>query len=123
MPVQCRKVPTNVNFGMKDLFFFIVYVMMALPIPQLMHAIFGSLAWPMCWHGEFRLRASGTESMRINSMTSDHRWYLLMTPQSLLFLQLCEWMQIPGWLQVFVFATPCMILKRTLKREQQDWCT
>ena len=43
MPVQCRKVPTNVNFGMKDLFFFIVYVMMAVPIPQLMHAIFGCL--------------------------------------------------------------------------------
>ena len=56
--------------------------------------------------------------MRINSMTSDHRWYLLMMPQSRLFLQLGEWMQIPGWLQVFVFATPCMIPKRTLKREQ-----
>ena len=55
--------------------------------------------------------------MRINSMTSGHRWYLLMMLQSRLFLQLGEWMQIPGWLQVFVFATTCMILKKTLMRD------
>ena len=37
--------------------------------------------------------------MRIDSRTSDHRWYLLMMPQSRLFLQLGELMQIPGWLR------------------------
>ena len=47
MPVQRGKVQNQkVNFGVKDLFFFIVYVMMALPIAQLMHAIFGGLVWP-----------------------------------------------------------------------------
>ena len=43
---------SRVNYGMKDLFVFIVYVMMAVLIPQLMHAIFGSWAGPLYWHGE-----------------------------------------------------------------------
>ena len=32
---------SRVNYGMKDLFVLIVYVMMAVLIPQLMHAFFG----------------------------------------------------------------------------------
>ena len=56
--------------------------------------------------------------MRINSRTSGHRWYFLMILQSRLFLQLGEWIQIPGWLQVFVCAMPCMIPEKTLMQEQ-----
>ena len=41
--------------------FIIVYVMMALPDPQLKHAIFGCWAWPWYWHGSLHLRASGIE--------------------------------------------------------------
>ena len=35
------------KLGLKDLFFFAVYLFMAIPMPQLLHFSFGSWAWPM----------------------------------------------------------------------------
>ena len=36
----------KVQTGAKDLFTFAVYLMMALPIPHMLHYAFGSWAWP-----------------------------------------------------------------------------
>merc|ERR1740121_2058232 len=83
----------RVQLGLKDLFVFLVYLLMALPIPQLLHAVFGSWAWPQYWYGdEAPADVWSWEYMRVNSMVSDHRWYLLMVVQVRVFMQICEWL-------------------------------
>lgn len=100
----------RVGLGMKDVFVFVVYMMMALPIPQLMQYIFGSWAWPAYWgyDGEKPKGIWGWDYMQMNSYTSDHRWYLLMMLQSRILMQLFEWARLPSWLQVALFAVPCV---------------
>ncbi|CAE7030861.1 unnamed protein product [Symbiodinium sp. CCMP2592] len=71
--------PPSVKFGMKDFFVFIVYMAMALPLPQILHFIFREYAWPIDWGGGMEpTNEWGWSYMQVNSYTSDHRWYLGM---------------------------------------------
>jgi len=109
----------RVKLGVKDLFTFAVYLFMAIPMPQLLHFFFGTWAWPMYWNGHAPPASPwGVDFMSTNSLTSEHRWYLLMVLQARVFMQLGEWMRLPGWLQVFVFACPCLIPSSTLKMHE-----
>jgi len=103
--------PPRVKLGLKDVFVFMVYLMMALPLPQLMHMIFGSWAWPVFWSGgnEAPQDEWGWDYMRLNSDTSDHRWYLLMILQTRIFLQIGEVIGVPGWAQVIFYGATCAI--------------
>lgn len=47
--------------------------------------------------------------MQMNSYTSDHRWYLIMVLQARIFLQICEVLRAPGWLQGILITIPCFI--------------
>jgi len=104
-----------VKFGLKDLFVFAIYLMMAMPFGPIMHFIFGPWATPVAlqdvdnyWNWEY---------MNKHSYQSDHRWYLFMVFQARLFLQLCEWVEVlgkkrwqgftfPGWLQLLIVIVP-----------------
>merc|ERR1712151_215442 len=103
----------RVKFGLKDLFVFLVYMLMALPIAQILHLIFRSWAWPVYW-GEGVEAPSysemwGWDYMEHNSQTSDHRWYLLMVVKARLFMQIGELISCPGWLQALIYFVPCVI--------------
>jgi len=103
----------KVNLGMKDVFVFIVYMLMALPIPQLMHYLFQGWAWPLYWEGgveapDFK-EMWGWDYMQRNSNTSDHRWYLLMILQTRIFMQIGEKINCPGWLQAALYFLTCVV--------------
>jgi hypothetical protein len=96
-----------VNLGLKDLFVFIIYMMMAVPFGPLMHIVFGPLAWPIWWGGNPAPSSNWNwEYMQVQSYQSDHRWYLLMVLQARIFMQLGEWARCPGWLQSLLIIIP-----------------
>jgi len=99
--------PPRVNLGVKDLFVFLVYLLMALPFPQLLHFIFRDWAWPKYW-GDFGAPKNiwGWDYMQVNSYTSDHRWYLIMVLEARLYLQICEKLGLPWWVQGLVASVP-----------------
>jgi len=106
----------RVNLGLKDLFVFAVYLMMALPFAQLLHLVFGSWAWPHAWgdlpSGDAIPTLSNMWSydyMRVNSLTSDHRWYLLMVLEARILLWVGEKLRLPGWLQSILYFIPCVV--------------
>jgi len=107
--------PPRVKLGLKDLFVFLVYMCMALPIPQLMHYIFQSWAWPVYWGQDDGVMVGPPSSMwdyrymQYNSLTSDHRWYLIMVLEARIFLQICETARCPGWLQVIIYGLTCAV--------------
>lgn len=102
---------SKVNFGLKDLFVFGVYMAMALPITQMMHFVFWKYAWPINWERDLGepTNAWNYSFMQQNSATSDHRWYLLMVLEARLFMQICEWLKAPGWLQSLIILIPCCL--------------
>jgi amino acid adenylation domain-containing protein len=113
-----------VKFGMKDLFVFVIYLMMAMPFGPIMHFIFGSWATPVHYQEDTPPMDNywNWQYMNEHSYQSDHRWYLFMVLQARFFLQVCEWIEklgqkrwqgfyVPGWLQIIlciipVFAAP-----------------
>jgi len=99
----------KVNFGMKDFFVLMVYMAMALPIPQILHFIFRDIAWPITWGGMTPTNEWGWTYMQVNSYTSDHRWYLGMVFCARAFLAIFERLQAPGWLQGIVATIPCLL--------------
>eukprot|EP00437_Effrenium_voratum_P004477 CAMPEP_0181435406 /NCGR_PEP_ID=MMETSP1110-20121109/20316_1 /TAXON_ID=174948 /ORGANISM="Symbiodinium sp., Strain CCMP421" /LENGTH=1047 /DNA_ID=CAMNT_0023558939 /DNA_START=36 /DNA_END=3177 /DNA_ORIENTATION=+ len=100
----------KVNFGLKDLFVFLVYMAMALPFPQILHFIFRDIAWPISWGGaDPPANEWGWDYMKVNSYTSDHRWYLGMVFCARAFLELGERLQVPGWLQGILATIPCLL--------------
>merc|ERR1719456_220666 len=71
------KKESRVNLSLKDLFVFGVYLAMALPFPQIMHMIFGGLAWPVNWGTRAAPTGDwGWSYMQENCWASGHRWYL-----------------------------------------------
>jgi len=92
---------------------------LALPLPQIFHFIFQDLAWPVYWgrlgpNGDGALRPAPDNNwdwsyMQFNSYTSDHRWYLIMVLQARVFLQICELMHLPGWVQGLIISIPCFL--------------
>ncbi|CAE7476612.1 unnamed protein product [Symbiodinium microadriaticum] len=66
--------PPSVKFGMKDFFVFIVYMAMALPLPQILHFIFREYAWPIDWGGGM-------------APTNEWGWSYM---QARLYLEICE---------------------------------
>ena len=73
----------------------------------------------MYWNGETPpANVWGVDFMRTYSITSEHRWYLLMVLQARVFTQLGEWTRLPGWLQVLIFASPCLIPSSTLSTQE-----
>lgn len=106
----------QVNFGMKDLFVLLVYMAMALPLPQILHFFFRSFAWPITWgttaEGDIRPPPTnewGWPYMQVNSYTSDHRWYLGMVFCARAYLAIFERLQAPGWLQGILATIPCLL--------------
>jgi len=117
--------PPRVKLGLKDLFIFLVYLLMALPIPQIMHIIFGKWAWPLYWgvYGdgspvEPPANQWGWDYMQYNSVASDHRWYLLMVLEARIFMQVCEVLKVPGSIQVLLYALSCCIPPSMLEEQQ-----
>lgn len=107
----------SIKFGLTDLFIFVVYMMMALPIAQIMHYIFQQIAWPIAW-GDRDGRSNADAApkniwswdyMQVNSDTSDHRWYLIMVLQARFLIFLGEKTRCPGWLQVLLVFWPCCL--------------
>ncbi|CAE7029035.1 tycC [Symbiodinium natans] len=101
--------PPKVKFGMKDVFVLLVYMAMAMPFPQILHFIFRQLAWPIDWGGMEPTNEWGWSYMQVNSYTSDHRWYLGMVFSARLYLEICERIQVPGWLQGILATIPCLL--------------
>ncbi|CAK9061774.1 Tyrocidine synthase 2 (Tyrocidine synthase II) [Includes: ATP-dependent proline adenylase (ProA) (Proline activase) [Durusdinium trenchii] len=100
----------KVNFGMKDVFVLLVYMAMALPIPQILHFIFRDIAWPLTWGGyPTPTNEWGWSYMQVNSYTSDHRWYLGMVFAARAYLAICERLEVPGWLQGILATIPCVL--------------
>jgi len=117
--------PPRVKLGLKDLFIFFVYLLMAMPLPQLMHLIFGKWAWPIYWgvYPDGSLveppeNQWGWDYMQYNSVASDHRWYLLMVLEARIFMQVCETLKVPGSIQVLLFALSCCIPPSFLEEQQ-----
>lgn len=108
----------RVNLGLKDLLIFVVYMMMTLPIPQLVHYVFRNWAWPVEWKDQ-DFNIWGFEYMEHNSKTSSHRWYLWMVLQARVFLQLMEKLRAPSWLQALLVLTPCCIPNSAFSGELQ----
>jgi len=102
---------SRVNLKMTDVFIFILYMAMALPIPQLLHYIFQSWGWPHSFkgHQDPGWNMWGIEYMQLNSYTSDHRWYLLMVLKARIFMQIMEWLKSPPWLTILLCAIPCFL--------------
>lgn len=104
------KAPPKVNLGAKDLFVFTVYLMMALPIPQVLKFLSGGIAWPLFWDGQQAPTDEWSwDYMRVNSMTSDHRWYLGMVLTARVYMQICEVLHVPGWVQGLIMTIPCFV--------------
>jgi amino acid adenylation domain-containing protein len=107
--------PPRVNLGLKDCFIFLVYILMALPFPQAIHAIFGSWGWPKYWGGSPDdlspppVNEWNYDYMQYNSYTSDHRWYLIMVLMARIYLQIMETCRAPGWLQGVLVLIPCFL--------------
>lgn len=118
-PPGPRRKP-RVNFGLKDLFIFAVYLLMALPFAQMMHYVFGSLAWPKHWDGVPDNNWDYT-FMRVNSFTSDHRWYLIMVLEARVFLAVGEKLRVPGWLQTVVAVIPCFLPNAAWEEQEYLW--
>lgn len=107
--------PPLVELGLKDCFIFLVYMLMCLPFPQLLHAIFGGLAWPTYWgYDDGKLSPPpdnewNYDYMQFNSYTSDHRWYLIMVLQARIYMQIMEKLRAPGWVQGILITIPCFL--------------
>jgi len=102
--------PPRVKLGLKDAFVFLVYLAMAMPFPQMLHLVFGSWAWPHTWGSASAPKhVLGWGYMQMNSYTSDHRWYLEMVLQVRIYMQICEKLRIPGWVQGLVATAICLL--------------
>jgi len=119
--------PPKVKLGLKDLFLFFVYMMMALPFAQLFHYVLRQYSWPVYWGAscDVPLTAAGLcdhyayqsppsniwawDYMQVNSFTSDHRWYLIMVLQARVFMQIGEKLHVPGWVQGILVSIPCFL--------------
>mmetsp|Transcript_41865 Transcript_41865/g.76059 ORF Transcript_41865/g.76059 Transcript_41865/m.76059 type:complete len:1174 (-) Transcript_41865:155-3676(-) len=104
--------PPRVKLGLRDLFVFAVYLMMAMPFPQFLYYLSGGLVWPKTWGAYDPPTGAhiwGWKYMKINSYTSDHRWYLDMVLRARVYMQFMELMTAPGWLQVALVAIPCIM--------------
>jgi len=101
-----------VKFGSKDLFVLFVYLIMAVPLTNVMdlvedknpkhHIPAPTYDWGY-WHQDWS--------------QSNHRWYLLMTFSARLYMQVGEWLKMPGWLQSLVIVLPLLI-----PNEAADFC-
>nr|AYF56485.1 nonribosomal peptide synthetase 8131 [Ostreopsis cf. ovata] len=100
----------RVKLGLKDLFIFAVYMLMAMPFPQILHFIFRGWAWPHTWGGRGAPQNVWSwDYMEVNSYTSDHRWYLAMVLQVRIYMQIMEKLNAPGWLQGIIALIPCLL--------------
>jgi hypothetical protein len=100
----------RVDFGLKDLYMFAVYLAAAMPLPQLLKYIFHSDCWPIYWMGDPEPTAVwGSSYMQVTSHVGGHRWYLWMIIMSRLYLAACERCRLPGWLQCVLIAVPALI--------------
>ncbi|CAE8680461.1 unnamed protein product [Polarella glacialis] len=84
---------TSVNFGKKDFFVFFVYLLMACPIVNVMDLIEDTRHKTFEWN-----------YVHWDWGQSNHRWYLLMTFAARLFMQVGEWLRIPGLIQSLVIV-------------------
>merc|ERR1712178_386654 len=86
-----------------------------------MHYIFGPWATPEQYQDENLDNYWNWEYMKQHSYQSDHRWYLFMVLQAIVFLQLCEWVETLGkkiwpsftfwgWLQLIIVIVPVFAL-------------
>eukprot|EP00747_Dinoflagellata_sp_TGD_P149427 gnl/TRDRNA2_/TRDRNA2_177010_c1_seq1.p1 gnl/TRDRNA2_/TRDRNA2_177010_c1~~gnl/TRDRNA2_/TRDRNA2_177010_c1_seq1.p1 ORF type:complete len:535 (-),score=70.27 gnl/TRDRNA2_/TRDRNA2_177010_c1_seq1:194-1681(-) len=109
----------KVKLGFRDVYIFLVYMLMALPFPQMLHFVFGRWSWPLDWGGYPEPKNVWSyEYMQINSITSDHRWYLLMYLEARVFMAICEKVQLPAWLQVFLSVLPCCLPSKLFERNE-----
>jgi len=100
----------SVKLGLKDLFVFLVYMAMAMPIPQLIHYMTGPFGWPKWW-GSAPAPSNiwGWQYMEMNSYASDHRWYLMMILKARIFLGIAKNLHIPAWAQCLIATVPCCL--------------
>jgi hypothetical protein len=112
----------KVKLGMKDLYLFAVYLALALPFAQIFKFITFGFAWPSYWGScdaatewcqDGRVVAPESiwnwDYMQMNYYNSDHRWYLIMVLEARIFLQICEILRMPGWLQGIIISIPCFL--------------
>mmetsp|Transcript_140089 Transcript_140089/g.254740 ORF Transcript_140089/g.254740 Transcript_140089/m.254740 type:complete len:1172 (-) Transcript_140089:20-3535(-) len=111
--------PPKVNLGIKDLFVFAVYMLMALPFAQVMDYISFGQAWPKFWgDNEAPSNIWGDDYMRLNSYTSDHRWYLIMVLQARVYMQICEVLRMPGLAACLLISIPNFLPKSVFEGEE-----
>lgn len=96
----------RLKLGYADLFCFLVYLLMAFPIPQLLYAlpldeilnpIFHDKPSPI--FGPPHVINSACDTNWIMSSCSGHRWYLFMIVWAHLCMALGQLLRMPGWLQ------------------------
>jgi hypothetical protein len=112
----------KVKLGLKDLFLFAVYLMLALPFAQFFYFVFGGssgLAWPQYWGETCQTWATPEQNecllytvnsapdslwnwdyMQLNSYTSDHRWYLIMVCKRVCTCRFARYFAVQAGLQV-----------------------
>jgi len=98
----------RVVLGMPDVMMLLVNMAMVMPIPQVLHMLFGTWAWS-CYRP---LPADGLwsyEYMRINFSTGVHRWYLLMVLEARVFMSLCERLKLHPLAQAALITVPCLL--------------
>jgi len=75
-----------------------VYLLMAVPITPFMDLFEDTRGKPHDW-----------TYAGYNWSQSNHRWYLLMTFWARLYMQICEWLKVPGLIQSFIIVLPIII--------------
>jgi len=101
-----------VKFGSKDFFVLFVYLIMAVPMTNIMDLIEDKN--PKHHHPA---PTYGWSYGHQDWSQSNHRWYLLMTFAARLYMQVGEWLKMPGWLQSVVIALLIFI-----PNESADFC-
>lgn len=100
----------TVKLGAKDFFVFLLYMFTALPFPQILSFLTGGLAWPLFWNGNPAPTDMWSWNyMRVNSIASDHRWYLGMVLAARVYMQICEVLKVPAWVQGVIITIPNFI--------------
>lgn len=97
----------KVGLAFKDLYLFIVYMLMASPIPQVLYAIFGNLAVAPALDSDGAPHSVWGLEYMIDS--SGHRWYLLMIVKARLFMALCEKLKVPAKPQILLMLIPSVM--------------
>merc|ERR1712118_420741 len=57
----------------------------------------------------FGVLHSGWAYDEVDWNSSNHRWYLFMVFMARLYLQICEWLRVPGLLQCFLIMAPVFL--------------